>query len=179
MEEEPPPGVEEPPNVITDEVTAPKETPKADNIASRNEVTAPGTETPNANNITPRSPLKDATPEDVATKARKYRALYEDMKERLGELKKTSECQREDLERQLAEKEAALSELNAHMEENVDPKPKVMRMNNKDSFVSKPRKGTNGESKGCEILGCKNISMDIIKCSMYSNQVCEDCSQDR
>ena len=165
MEEEPPPGVEsETPNVSTDE----------------NPVSDAPVEAPNAEIIPPRSPLKDATPEDGSPTilGRKYRALYEDTRERLGELKKTSSSQREDLERQLSEKDEIIKELNARLLENAGHKPVVMKMNNGDPFVPKPRKNTKGESEsnGCEISGCSNINVDLTKCSMCGNLVCEDCS---
>ena len=51
-----------------------------------------------------------------------------------------------------------------------------MKMTNDDAFVSKPRKGAKGESNACEISGCSNINVDLIKCSMCGNLVCEDCT---
>ena len=48
-------------------------------------------------------------------------------------------------------------------------------MCNKDPFVAKPKKGAK-ESNGCEVSGCDRSNIDLIKCNMCGNLVCEDCS---
>ena len=81
-----------------------------------------------------------------------------------------------ELQKLLSEKDETIRDLNARLTENADPQPNVMKMNNDDAFVSKPRKGAKGESNACEISGCSNTNVDLIKCSMCGNLVCEDCT---
>ena len=97
---------------------------------------------------------------------RKYRALYEDMQARYLELQK-------EYESAISEKDATINQLNKRLET-----PAVMKMNNKDIFVAKPKKGAKpvSSSPQCTMSGCDKTNIDLIKCNMCGNLVCEDCS---
>ena len=95
--------------------------------------------------------------------------MYNDMRSRCGELKKNCDA----LEKSNDEKDQIIEQLKAQLK-----KPCVMKMTNEDPFVTKPRKNAKGEpeSHGCEISGCGNINVDLTKCGMCGNHVCEECS---
>ena len=130
---------------------------------------------PNINVIEARTPQKitvtECTPQPPSH--RKYRLLYEDMRARFNELKNDCDKQMMAFEEKIAEKDSTIKDLKQQIKN-----PCVMKMNNEDPFVSKPRKNAKGEaeSNGCKVTGCENINVDLIKCSMCGNLVCEDCS---
>ena len=127
------------------------------------------TSAPSDNPITPTKPLplvSSAQLNDIATVAsRKYRVLYEDMKKRLQELKKEHEAE-------MSEKEATINQLKKRLET-----PVVMKMDNEDIFVTKPKKGAKLVSTPeCTVSGCEKTNLDLIKCNMCRKLVCDDCS---
>ena len=128
----------------------------------------------NSTVVEPRTPEKVPEVDTPQPKSlRKYRLLYEDMRARYNELKNHCEEQMVALEKTIAEKDATIEDL-----KNRVKKPVVIKMNNEDPFVPKPRKNGKGEteSNGCEVSGCGNTNVDLTKCSMCGNRVCEDCS---
>ena len=141
-------------------------------------VNKPGTTAPNI--IAPRTPDKnEVNSDDVlpsSTNARKFRAAFEDMRDRFNALQKKRDDEKAEHEKLVSEKDACIKELKARLEKNVDSEPNVMKMCNKDPFVAKLRKGAKGDAKGCEVSGCVNDNVDLIKCNMCGNLVCEDCS---
>ena len=123
----------------------------------------------------------DASPE--TPNGRKAWAMYEDMRARFNELKKCCDDQMLAHEKSAADKDAIIMELKSRLEEPCVTKddtaaPKVIKMNNSDVFVTKPRKGAkDAPSNECAISGCDNVNVDMIKCCMCGNLVCEDCSK--
>ena len=102
-------------------------------------------------------------------------AAHEDMKNRFSAMKKMYDDQAAEHDRKMAEKDATIDELKMRLSGKVDPKP-VMKMSNADPFVSKLKRGEKGDSKGCQISGCGSINVDLIRCNMCGNLVCEGCS---
>ena len=51
-------------------------------------------------------------------------------------------------------------------------------MCNEDSFVTKQRKNAQqkGPTTGCKNSGCDKLDVDLIKCNMCGNLICEECS---
>ena len=49
-------------------------------------------------------------------------------------------------------------------------------MCNEDSFVPKPKTNAQGHGIGCQVSGCDRSDIDLIKCNMCRNLVCEECS---
>ena len=113
------------------------------------------------------------SPNSIFTTLTKYRLLYEDMRARYNELKTNCDEQTLEFEKATIEKDATIEELKSQIE-----RPCVMKLNNENLFVPKPRKNGKGESEtnGCEISGCGSTNVDLVKCSMCGNLVCEDCS---
>jgi hypothetical protein len=116
------------------------------------------------------SDAKDATPESPGN-GRKYRIMYEDMRARFNELRKSCNEQTIEHEKSIAEKDETIKELNTRI-----LKPYVAKLSNEDAFVSKPRKDTTGPTKGCGVSGCDVKDVDFIRCSMCDTLVCEECS---
>lgn len=114
---------------------------------------------------------------------KKSRAMYEDARSRLIELKKSYDEDKVAHAQRIAEKDATIDELKTQLEKmrerkDDETKPMVMKMKNSDMFVSKPRRGAKDvPSTGCEVSGCENINVDFIKCCMCEKLVCEDCSK--
>ena len=98
---------------------------------------------------------------------RKHRLMFEEMRARYNQLKKSCE----ENQKMMAEKYQTIIELKTQME-----KPSVVKMCNDDPFVPKLRKGANGPTKGCQVSGCDQNDVDLIRCSLCSNLVCEECS---
>ena len=95
------------------------------------------------------------------------------MKARYAKMKKNCEEQKAEYEKTVAEKDRVINELMGSDESTV---PKLMKMNNEDVFVAKPKKGAKTvQSKGCSISGCENVSVELIKCNLCGNHVCEEC----
>ena len=124
--------------------------------------------------LLPRTPEKntganDAHPE--SPNSRKYRVLFEDMRSRFNELRKSTNEQTIAHEKLVAEKDDTIRQLEARAD-----KPCVMKMNNDDAFVSKQRKGATGPTKRCGMQGCDMNDVDLIRCSLCGTLVCEECS---
>ena len=138
----------------------------------------PGTTTPNI--IAPRTPdKKEVNSDDVlpsSTNGRKFRALFENMRDRFNALQKKRDDEKAEHDKLVSEKDASIKELKARLGKNVDSEPNVMKMCNKDLFVAKLRKGARSDSKRCEVSGCVNDNVYLIKRNMCGNLVCEDCS---
>ena len=146
------------------------------------------TATNNDENITePRTPVKTDNPglPDVSASpnGRKFKILYENMRDRFNEMTKKCEEQKIEYDLIVAEKDKTITELSAmlhneHTGEIEDDAPKVMKMNNMDIFVGKPRKGVKDvHSNECTASGCENTNVDMIKCCMCGDLSCEDCSK--
>ena len=116
----------------------------------------------------------DAPP--LTPNARKYRIMFEDMRQRFNELQKTCDDKAAAHEKLIEEKNATIDELNNRLAKHAESQPYVMKMCNEDIFVSKQRKGAKGPTKACEISGCDNSDVDLIKCNMCGSLACEDCS---
>ena len=86
---------------------------------------------------------------------------------------------RTEFEAAIAEKDTVIqSERSKIAEFRNATAPKVMKMNNNDIFLTKPRKGAKDvPSNECAISGCDNANVDMIKCCMCGNLSCEDCSK--
>ena len=148
----------------------------------RTTATTSGTATnSDPNHDTSRTPVKPPPiPEDLTTpevpstlNARKLKVAYDDMKARYAKMKKNCEEQKAEYEKTVAEKDRVINELMGSDESTV---PKLMKMNNEDVFVAKPKKGAKTvQSKGCSISGCENVSVELIKCNLCGNHVCEEC----
>ena len=116
--------------------------------------------------------------------ARKYHLMYEDMRERYTKLKAQYDMEKAGNESMLTEKDTVNKELNnclqAANNRLGEPRPAVMKMNNDDVFILKPKKGGRTTPKPftetCAISGCENTNTDLIKCNMCGNPICEDCS---
>ena len=137
---------------------------------------------PDAANTIPiegRTPQKDNLTDEVSppsSNARKYRVMYENMRKRFMELKKTCDDQMAKHVRVMGEKDAAIKELNTRLGKHAESRPCMLKMCNEDVFVAKLKKGAKSPTKGCEISGCDNSDVDLIKCNMCGNLVCEECS---
>ena len=72
----------------------------------------------------------------------------------------------------MSEKEATINQLKKRLET-----PVVMKMDNEDIFVTKPKKGAKLVSTPeCTVSGCEKTNLDLIKCNMCRKLVCDDCS---
>ena len=111
------------------------------------------------------------TPLISSPTARKLRVMYENMRERVTELQNLRDSEKAEYERVLLEKNTIIKDLSARLE-----KHDVIKMNNQDIFVSKLRKGATGPIKCCEISGCSNSDVDLVKCNMCGCLVCEECT---
>ena len=148
----------------------------------RTTATTSGTATnSDLNHDTSPTPVKPPPiPEDLTTpevpstlNARKLKVAYDDMKARYAKMKKNCEEQKAEYEKTVAEKDRVINELMGSDESTV---PKLMKMYNEDVFVAKPKKGAKTvQSKGCSISGCENVSVELIKCNLCGNHVCEEC----
>ena len=183
MEEEIPPDIDadssrdaEKTNRDADDAVVTTESPNINVIEARTPekviVAAPGIQSDAINiNGTPQKSIGDTnTPNDNQT-PRKLRLLYENMRQRSIDLEKTRDSEKVEYERLLLEKDAMIKKLSARLE-----KQDVMKMNNKDVFVPKLRRGTTGATKNCEISGCSNYDVDLIKCNMCGVLACEECT---
>ena len=131
------------------------------------------------NSDEPRMPQNNATPDDTllqSPNARKFRLLYEDMRNRFIMLKNNCDDQMVTYENKTKEKDATIEELRTRIEEHDESKLYVMKMCNDDTFVAKLRRGVKGPAKRCGISGCGSLDVDLIRCSMCRNLVCENCS---
>ena len=104
---------------------------------------------------------------------RKYRHLYNETRSRYDELKIKFDAQKQEHEKAKKENEDIIEDLREKCE-----KPCVVKLNNEDAFISKPRKNARGEqeSNGCEVSGCDSTNVDLIKCSQCGHLICEECS---
>ena len=80
----------------------------------------------------------------------------------------------DDHEKILAEKDATIEDLNTRLTQQA--KPCVVKMCNKDIFVAKLKQNAKGPTNGCEVSGCDRCDVDLMKCNMCGNLVCEECS---
>ena len=126
-------------------------------------------------NTPPGSPISSTN--DVPP--RKFRLLYEDMRARFNELKKSCDDQALAHEKSIAEKDKTILDLQTRLQkQDENTTPKVMKMKNSDIFVTKPRKGAkDASSNECALSGCENTNVDLIKCCLCGTLVCEDCSK--
>ena len=142
----------------------------------------------NDENITePRTPVKTDNPGlpdmSASPNGRKFKILYENMRDRFNEMTKKCEEQKIEYDLIVAEKDKTIIELSAMLQnertgEIEDDAPKVMKMNNMDIFVGKPRKGVKDKHPNeCTASGCENTNVDMIKCCMCGDLSCEDCSK--
>ena len=131
--------------------------------------------------ISPSKKPNDASP-DSPISSRRYRLMYEKMRERFNDLQKCCDNQTLAHNQSIEEKENMIAALKTQLEQGLSKNnavvPLVMKMNNTDMFVSKPRKGAKDvPTNKCAISTCDNINVDLIKCCMCANLVCEDCSK--
>jgi uncharacterized coiled-coil protein SlyX len=106
---------------------------------------------------------------------RKYKLLYEDMRDRALALSKKAETQKEEYEKILSEKDLAIKELTIRLQKE----PMPLKMNNDDIFIIKPKKGPKNQkasTETCTVSGCENTNADLIKCNLCGNHICEECS---
>ncbi len=191
MEEDNPPGKEdEPPEQRSDR--AEPSTPGVD-------ATAIETKTKKGDGavINPVLPILNHTPVKQLPKGnltpdgRKYRLLHDELKVKYRELHAKNQDIQEKLKKSedLLEKFAIENESlrqekevleNRFSQETPDSRPAVMKMNNADIFIIKPKKSTKNPAKPstetCAISGCENNNSDLIKCNICGNAICEDCS---
>ena len=104
---------------------------------------------------------------------RRYRHLYHETRIKYDELKINFDAQKQEHMKAKKENDAVIKEMREKCE-----KPCVVKLNNEDAFVSKPRKNARGEqeSNGCEVSGCASTNVDLIKCSQCGHLICEECS---
>ena len=124
--------------------------------------------------VSPHTPHKTTGTKDTPSETpngMKYRAMFEDMKARYNELRKSCNEQTIVHKKIMAEKDQTITELKTQVE-----KPCVMKMCNEDAFVSKLRKGATGPTKGCGVSGCDTKDVDLIRCGLCDTLVCEECS---
>ena len=114
------------------------------------------TPTKKTTNLQAKSPTKP--PGTLTPEGRRYRILYGELKQ-----KYLAQCK-------------TLEQMETSEKSNESSKPYVMKMCNDDIFVAKLKKGSKGPTKGCEISGCDKLDVDLIKCNMCGNLVCEECS---
>ena len=100
----------------------------------------------------PRTPTKETPPATApthSTSGRKYRSLYENMKQRLMGLQKSFDEKTAMHEKILGEKNKTFEELDARLDQQS--KPCVVKMCNEDIFVPKLKKNVKGPTNGCEV----------------------------
>ena len=112
--------------------------------------------------------ISRTTPQKIVSSnasPRKYRLLYEDMRARFNELKKSCDDQIIAHEKSIAEKDETIQELKSMLQkQDENSVPKFMKMNNNDIFVAKLRKGAKDvHANKCAISRCENANMDMIK----------------
>lgn len=143
--------------------------------------------TDNPDNYILQTPAKtpSTVPEQLLTplspNGRKYKHLYDDMRGRYTDLVKKVDSQKEEYERMLSEKDTVIKELNCRLQaaNHHSTESRPMKMNNEDIFIIKPKKGAKNQkptNETCTISGCENTNIDLIKCNLCGNAVCEDCS---
>ena len=182
MEDGTPPGNEDdPPNHQPDRGKAAedksKDTESIDTDARKIESVG------DKNHIPAHSPnIRDQLPS--SPNARKYHLMYDNMRERYTTLKAKYDEEKAENERIHTEKDRINKELNdclqAANNRLGESRPALMKMNNEDIFIIKPKKNTKNPTKPssetCAISGCENTNVDLIKCNMCGNPICEDCS---
>ena len=176
MEDGTPPGNDDDPpsnHRLDQDKTAEDKTTEAENILH------------NPPKTSARSPVHASKlPIPSSPNGRKYHAMYENMRDRYGALKTKYDDEKVETEKILNEKEKVIKELNdclqAANNRLAEATPALMKMNNDDIFIIKPKKSIKTASKPftetCAISGCENTNIDLIKCNLCGNPVCEDCS---
>ena len=109
----------------------------------------------------------------------KYRELLAKNQETEGKVKKSEELlQKFAIENESLRQKNEATE-NGCLQLTPELSPVVMKMTNEDIFIAKPKKtarNQNSSSDTCAISGCENMNIDLIKCNLCGNPICEDCS---
>ena len=137
------------------------------------------------------TPIKPLPKGNLTPEGRKYRLLHDELKVKYRILHAKNQDIQEKLKKSegLLQKYAVENEslkqekeviVNRFSQETLDSRPAVMKMNNADIFLIKPKKNTKSTLKPstetCTISGCENNNTDLIKCNICENAICEDCS---
>ncbi len=198
MEDDNPPGKEdEPPERISDRVEpSPAEVNATTTTITTTTTTTTTTEKCDGamnNQVLPilnHTPVKPLPKGKLTPEGRKYRLLYDELKVKYRQLlAKNQETEEkvkksEELLQKFAIENESLRQKNEATENGClqltpEVSPVIMKMTNEDIFIAKPKKSTRNQkssSDTCAISGCENMNIDLIKCNLCGNPICEDCS---